>query len=1222
MPTYRRGNKMYGKRLIKKVGSLVIIAAIIASAFAIFPANRATVALATNVVINEIMYNPAGSDDYEWIEIYNLGTEEVNITGWVINGTIGGNTVLSGILDGNEYLIVAKNITAFQSRYPDITCPILQGNWTSLADTGGWVNLSNSIGELVDSVHYLGNYAENYSAERTVDNEWKQSLVEGGTPGALNSVWDIIPPVITEVKATPQQQKATKYVNITCNVTDNTAVTVVKVDISGPEGFHVNKTMNQGSYYYNASYNTTGLYTYYIWAEDMYGNTNKSAEFNFTIIPNFEVRPSSANYTETVTMEIYNATPGDTIELWKPGETERVAQRRADSEGRATFENILLDTVGNWIIKDVGQGWEIFFKVNPSPLTIEISPTHYIFEQKKSQTEGYNFDVTIKDKDGKYVEGAQIVTYWIDENGNNNVADQLIIDQTGANFTINVMGLPGVGIFNITASKNTTGDATPELGGYAWAKILPNTLIFSDVSTDEARQGFPSKKIFIVKYNDTNVSIDWSKPTNITIAFGEESNSTGDVDLTQGPVSITVMGEVFNISLTDTYKLAIEAKWPEKGTWTLRIKQNYEGNSMVDNETYEYVGETTFEVVAPPKVNVYVTPENISVRDLANNTWVLYVKIYGESIDEIGSPDAFNLTNWADITDIIKIEGDILYSPPPGAYEFNNSTGTWEIKVFPTKGNGKIYVNVTWPDKGEDGKVVNIVKGGDLTVSPTEVIVDNTYNISAIVKTAEGNAINLVDYLILYYEIPPYYESTVGWEKIKEKENEYNAQGEFVFTNITPDKAGVNIVAMAVFRAPDVQYAYACIASEAAHDLEVILSPDKVLVGSKQDYEINITKDNKSYDGNFYFYILNETALTKFHEGKNVEDVGINVTDLVARVSKGNYTLKNYIITEPGKYYLYVCTKDRKHDIETGKEPSFEVTKASVSVEPRLLVKNVDKEITLTFTVTWENEPVNGTLKAYGIMEVASYEAYVAGKNITIDIVNGKGNITNVTAVNVGNITFEFKPDGGEYAEAYGVLKVTTPAVTIEEPKEKVAFLGVENLITIVVTHPLTNEGCAGLDVEIITPTSGGNAIKVGETDENGKAIFGIIPLQTGKIKILVEGEAVGEIDVMIGLQIVVEKLVKGKEAVILVTTRGGKPVDGVLVKVDGAAIGTTDSNGEIKYTPEKEGTITITAEKEGYYSARKTIDVQSAPETPGFELLAIAIAMALAIFLVRRKHK
>ncbi|RLC51126.1 MAG: hypothetical protein DRZ79_03270, partial [Candidatus Cloacimonadota bacterium] len=38
-----------------------------------------------NIVINEVFYDPAGSDGgYEWIELYNAGDEAINMFGWKI----------------------------------------------------------------------------------------------------------------------------------------------------------------------------------------------------------------------------------------------------------------------------------------------------------------------------------------------------------------------------------------------------------------------------------------------------------------------------------------------------------------------------------------------------------------------------------------------------------------------------------------------------------------------------------------------------------------------------------------------------------------------------------------------------------------------------------------------------------------------------------------------------------------------------------------------------------------------------------------------------------------------------------------------------------------------------------------------------------------------------------------------------------------------------------
>src|SRR5512136_2445426 len=46
----------------------------------------------TNVVVNEIEYNPAGTDaGHEWVELYNPTSLRVSLSGWTIN-TIHGVT--------------------------------------------------------------------------------------------------------------------------------------------------------------------------------------------------------------------------------------------------------------------------------------------------------------------------------------------------------------------------------------------------------------------------------------------------------------------------------------------------------------------------------------------------------------------------------------------------------------------------------------------------------------------------------------------------------------------------------------------------------------------------------------------------------------------------------------------------------------------------------------------------------------------------------------------------------------------------------------------------------------------------------------------------------------------------------------------------------------------------------------------------------------------------
>ncbi|MDI6916569.1 MAG: right-handed parallel beta-helix repeat-containing protein, partial [Thermoplasmatales archaeon] len=102
------------------------------------------------------------------------------------------------------------------------------------------------------------------------------------------NVPDTEKPEISNVQAVPETQVTGGYVNITCTVTDNVAVSCVKVNISWSGGFsQVNITMTRIAgidvYYYNATYTTVDKYRYYIWANDTSNNQNISIGDEFII---------------------------------------------------------------------------------------------------------------------------------------------------------------------------------------------------------------------------------------------------------------------------------------------------------------------------------------------------------------------------------------------------------------------------------------------------------------------------------------------------------------------------------------------------------------------------------------------------------------------------------------------------------------------------------------------------------------------------------------------------------------------------------------------------------------------------------------------------------------------------------------------------------------------------------------------------------------------------
>ena len=158
----------------------------------------------------------------------------------------------------------------------------------------------------------------------------------GDTPygifGGSNTDWyplmnplDTTPPVISAVQATPAVQNTTLPVNITCTVTDNwDLVDIVKINITGPEGFTLEEPMNEGSYYYENIYTSTGVYYYFIRAVDTSGNIAVSDTYSFVIKVDFDLPVSSVNpislWKKTVPFPItataYDNTAVATVTLW------------------------------------------------------------------------------------------------------------------------------------------------------------------------------------------------------------------------------------------------------------------------------------------------------------------------------------------------------------------------------------------------------------------------------------------------------------------------------------------------------------------------------------------------------------------------------------------------------------------------------------------------------------------------------------------------------------------------------------------------------------------------------------------------------------------------------------------------------------------------------------------------------------------------------------------
>ncbi len=180
-----------------RVKTAVIVATAILVLMSMLPA---MVSAQGDVRINEIMYNPPGTDtDLEWIELYNNDITAINITGWKFYEADTNHrlTLVQGsmIIPVGGYAIIADNATAFLNEHPECKCTVTDSTF-SLRNSDEYIALKNATSDLVDEVTYNSSWGADGNGktlERTVTGGWAESLADGGTPCKLNSVTIVVP---------------------------------------------------------------------------------------------------------------------------------------------------------------------------------------------------------------------------------------------------------------------------------------------------------------------------------------------------------------------------------------------------------------------------------------------------------------------------------------------------------------------------------------------------------------------------------------------------------------------------------------------------------------------------------------------------------------------------------------------------------------------------------------------------------------------------------------------------------------------------------------------------------------------------------------------------------------------------------------------------------------------------------------------------------------------
>jgi PKD repeat protein len=126
-----------------------------------------------SIVINEIMPNPEGSDsEGEFIELFNSGTNDINIISWTVDDSEGGSKPYAFKIDtwlrGGEYFLLERNESGL-----------------ALNNTADAARLYNDLQEIIDEIEYE-KVVEGESYARGQNGKWFWTSVI--TPGEENVI--------------------------------------------------------------------------------------------------------------------------------------------------------------------------------------------------------------------------------------------------------------------------------------------------------------------------------------------------------------------------------------------------------------------------------------------------------------------------------------------------------------------------------------------------------------------------------------------------------------------------------------------------------------------------------------------------------------------------------------------------------------------------------------------------------------------------------------------------------------------------------------------------------------------------------------------------------------------------------------------------------------------------------------------------------------------------
>jgi len=201
------------------------------------------------VVINEIHYDPDVKTDLaEFVELYNVTDEPVNVSGWYFSSGISFTFPDNSFIPPKGFVVIAQNAAKFQTKFGFAPTGQFEGK---LSNEGETICLRDTNKNKVDEVTYKLGFPWptvgdepgksiqliNPAMDNDLGGSWRGRTP---TPNGLNECLAAnAPPLMRQVNHSPRQPKSNEPVEITVKVTDENGVESVTLRY---------QSVNPGSY--------------------------------------------------------------------------------------------------------------------------------------------------------------------------------------------------------------------------------------------------------------------------------------------------------------------------------------------------------------------------------------------------------------------------------------------------------------------------------------------------------------------------------------------------------------------------------------------------------------------------------------------------------------------------------------------------------------------------------------------------------------------------------------------------------------------------------------------------------------------------------------------------------------------------------------------------------------------------------------------------------------